>query len=405
MSPGKRDGGDITSRLRGELDALARRERHCQMLRRLLEELREEYRSLALSAPDAIVACDAKGQVVFYNHAAQALFGREPEEVMGTSLESLLPERMRERHGQGFGRAARAGRTLKPRVAVECVGLHADGSEFPVEITHSSWKRGQATYFAAFIRDISERKHYERLREDVERIVRHDLKSPLLGIVGFARLLMEDDSLTAKHREWARLIHDSGQQMDRLLANSQAMLRMRQGDYSVTPRPVDLTRLLEELGKRFEPVLRERGVGLACETSQGAEGEGACSIQGEEAFLDDMLSNLIKNAVEASPEGASVSVTLRREGGHAVVDIHNLGVIPPGVRERFFEPYVTGGKPGGTGLGAHSALLIARAHDGEIDFTSDEEEGTHVLVRLPVGGSGEASGEGPEESGGELSGH
>lgn len=384
MSPRKNaDGGDA-AKLRVELDALARRERHCQMLRRMLEDLREEYLSLAQSAPDAIASCDARGRVVFWNHAAQALFGYEPGEIVGRHLGMLLPERKLELHNLGFGKAAQAGRALKPRVPVECVGRRKDGSEIPVEITHSSWKRGTEIFFAAFIRDISERKHYERLREEMERVIRHDLKSPLLGIVGFARLLMEDAALSEKHQEWARLIHDSGQQMDRLLASSQAMLRMLQGDYSVTPKPVDLARLLEELGKRFEPALREKELEFACETGAAQEGAKGCRIMGDEAFLDDMLSNLIKNAVEASPAGDQVRVSLRHEDGFAVVDIHNRGVIPQDIRERFFDPYVTSGKPGGTGLGAHSAQMIARAHDGAISFTTDEEEGTHLLVRLPL---------------------
>jgi len=385
MSPRKDDSGSESARLRGELDALTRRERHCQMLRRMLEDLREEYRSLAQSAPDAIVSCDARGRVVFWNLAAQALFGYGSDEIEGRPVGTLLPGRMLALHDKGLGMAAQAGRALKPRVPVECVGRRKDGSEIPVEITHSSWKRGSELFFAAFIRDISERKRFERLREDVERIIRHDLKSPLLGIVGFARLLMEDEALSEKHQEWARLIHDSGQQMDRLLANSQAMLRMSQGDYTVIHRPVDMIRLLEELGKRFEPAMREKNVGFSCALGQEKQGRGgSCGIQGEEAFLDDMLSNLIKNAVEASPEGESVDVTLRGEDGHVVIDIHNKGVIPPEVRERFFEPYATSGKPGGTGLGAHSARLIALAHSGEITFTTDEAEGTHLLVRLPV---------------------
>jgi PAS domain S-box-containing protein len=364
---------------------LARRERHCQMIKRMLDDLREEYLAMAQSAPDAIVSADAKGRIIFWNQAAQALFGYEPGEIMGRNVSLLMPERYRELHEKGFVRALEAGKTIKPRQPSEAVAVHKDGSEFPIEITHSSWKRGEAVNFAAFIRDIGERKRFEKLREDVERIIRHDLKSPLLGIVGFAKLLMEDSVLPDKEREWAQLIYDSGMQMNHLLANSQAMLRIHEGSYRINPQPVDLARLLEELGKRFEPAMREKHVTYSCGFEQEGNGAEACGVLGEEAFLDDMLSNLIKNAVEASPEGEGVQVEVRHEGGFVLVDIHNKGVIPPKIRDSFFQPYVTSGKEGGTGLGAHSALLIARAHDGEITFTSDEAEGTHVIVRLPEG--------------------
>ncbi|WP_243358906.1 two-component system sensor histidine kinase NtrB [Fundidesulfovibrio terrae] len=376
---------DEISGLKGQVADLTRRERHCQMLRRMLDDLREEYLSLAQSAPDAIIASDAKGRIVFWNQASQNLFGYEPGEVMGQGLGFLMPERYHALHERGFARALEAGHALRPHLPSECAAIRKDGTEFPIEITHSSWSRAGDIYFAAFIRDISERKHYEKLREDVERIIRHDLKSPLLGIVGFAKLLMEDHGLPEKQREWARLIHDSGMQMNHLLANSQAMLRIHQGSYRVTPRPVNLVRLLADLGKRFEPAMREKGVSFACEIDPVADPDKDCGVMGEEAFLDDMLSNLIKNAVEASPENEPVVVNVVHEAGHVVIDIHNRGVIPEHIREKFFEPYVTSGKKGGTGLGAHSALLIAKAHAGDITFTSDEPEGTHIVVRLPEG--------------------
>jgi len=66
------------------------------------------------------------------------------------------------------------------------------------------------------------------------------------------------------------------------------------------------------------------------------------------------------------------------------VDIHNQGAVPESIRDRFFERYVTYGKQYGTGLGTYSAMLIARAHGGNISFTTSREEGTHLLVTLPV---------------------
>lgn len=372
--------------LREQVAELTRRERHCLMLSRMTDDLREEYLALARSAPDAIISSDAKGRIVFWNLAAQDLFGYEPGEIMGRPVTVLMPESYRAMHEAGFARAMEAGRALRPRLPSECIAIRKDGTEFPIEITHSSWKRGPDIYFAAFIRDITERKRFEKLREDVERIIRHDLKSPLLGIVGFAKLLMADSILPEKEKEWAQLIYDSGMQMNQLLANSQAMLRIHEGSYHISARPVDLIRLLEELGKRFEPSMREKNVQYACQFEPRQNEEQACSALGEEAFLDDMLSNLIKNAVEASPQGEDVTVSVSHDEGFVLIDIHNKGVIPEDIRERFFQPYTTSGKEGGTGLGAHSALLIARAHKGDISFTSDEAEGTHILVKLPESG-------------------
>jgi len=369
--------------LKGQLADLARRERHCQMLRRMLDDLREEYLSLAQSAPDAIISADSRGRVVFWNQAAQTLFGYAPGEIMGKEVTLLMPARYHDIHRNGFNRALDAGKAIRPGVPTEAAALRKDGTEFPIEITHSSWKRGADVFFAAFIRDIRERKRYEKLKEDVERIIRHDLKSPLLGIVGFAKLLMRDGVLPEKEQEWARLIYDSGMQMNQLLANSQAMLRIHEGSYKMTPVLVDLSRMLEDLGRRFEPAMVEKRVRFVFNCETPPQGEETCDVMGEEAFLDDMLSNLIKNAMEASPAGGDVTVTVRGESGRVFIDIHNLGAIPEEIRPHFFKPYVSSGKQGGTGLGAHSALLIARAHDGDITFTTGDAEGTHIVVALP----------------------
>jgi signal transduction histidine kinase len=100
-----------------------------------------------------------------------------------------------------------------------------------------------------------------------------------------------------------------------------------------------------------------------------------------------MFANLIKNAIEASPDNATIRVSLRDEEtdgrGTHLIDIFNRGSISPDIRDTFFAPYSTSDKKGGTGLGTYSASLIAKAHKGDIQFTTSEEEGTHVIVMLP----------------------
>jgi signal transduction histidine kinase len=94
------------------------------------------------------------------------------------------------------------------------------------------------------------------------------------------------------------------------------------------------------------------------------------------------LANLVRNAVEASPREGEVGVSITRNGSY-FFDIHNQGVVPEQVRDRFFERYATYGKKGGNGLGTYVAALIAKTHGGSVRFTTNEEEGTHLLVELP----------------------
>jgi signal transduction histidine kinase len=100
-------------------------------------------------------------------------------------------------------------------------------------------------------------------------------------------------------------------------------------------------------------------------------------ILGEETLLELMFANLIKNGIEASPVGGSIRISIDTvlESGQAyyLIDIHNRGIVPMDIRERFFDPYTTSGKEDGTGLGTHNALLVARTHKGDIRFTTSKK--------------------------------
>ena len=96
-----------------------------------------------------------------------------------------------------------------------------------------------------------------------------------------------------------------------------------------------------------------------------------------------MFSNLLKNAVEASPPGGDIRISLK-EAADCRIEIRNQGEIPVEIRPRFFTKYATHGKKAGTGLGAYSAKLMARTLGGELSFTSSPEDGTSLLFSLPA---------------------
>ena len=115
------------------------------------------------------------------------------------------------------------------------------------------------------------------------------------------------------------------------------------------------------------------------------------TVQCNPVLLQTLFSNLLQNALEASPAGGKIVVTFNtakpataENDATLAIEIHNSGAIPQDIQQRFFQKYATSGKPGGTGLGTYSALLIAEAHGGGISFTSSEADGTRVLVTLPM---------------------
>jgi PAS domain S-box-containing protein len=126
-----------------------------------LREMEEQFRALAESASDAVIFTDALGSIIFWNKSAQTLFGYTAEEVLGQSVNLLIPERYLEAHLRAMERLRNHGESQIIGKTVELEGLKKDGTEFPLELSLSSWETGKGIFFSAIIRDITQRKLME----------------------------------------------------------------------------------------------------------------------------------------------------------------------------------------------------------------------------------------------------
>lgn len=215
-----------------------------------------------------------------------------------------------------------------------------------------------------------------RLREDVDHIMRHDLKGPLNPVIGFSECLLEDDNLTGDQKDSLQLIHQAGLDMLEMINRSLDLYKMEQGRYVFQPAPLPLNELLQRVGNDLGHLAQAYEVSFRIAKTD-------LSVAGESMLCYSLLCNLVKNAVEASPSGADVSIDAQRQGGHVAIRIHNQGAVPPAIRENFFGKFATAGKRGGTGLGTYSARLMAQTQHGSIAMESDESQGTTLTVCLP----------------------
>lgn len=137
---------------------------------RLLQESEERYRAITEHSPDAIITADSKGNIILANNSAIGIFGYSKDELIGKPVTILMPESCRQEHLAGFERFLKTG---KPRLigkTYETMGKRRDGTEFPVELSLSSWQVKGERFFTAIIRDITERKKAEeRLTESESR--------------------------------------------------------------------------------------------------------------------------------------------------------------------------------------------------------------------------------------------
>jgi signal transduction histidine kinase len=248
--------------------------------------------------------------------------------------------------------------------------------------------------------DISAIKDRERLREDINRITRHDLKTPLNGILGASQLLLEEE-MGDRHRRLVNLIEESGKRMMTIINQSLSLYKMEEGSYELQKDAVSCRLLINTIVDEILNSSEGRGKELrvsdfvcAGESAVAPQGkgsgtsrEGICDdvmIQGEYNLCYSILTNLLKNAVEASEKGAAVEVGVRELDGEWVeLTVWNGRPIPEEIRATFGSKYTTAGKKYGTGLGVYSARLMTEVQGGRLDWHSDESTGTTLKVILP----------------------
>lgn len=233
--------------------------------------------------------------------------------------------------------------------------------------------------------DITERKELETLKSDVSRIMHHDLKSPLNGIMGMGQLLLLDDNLTQAQRDDLGLILDSGYRMGNQINQSLNLYKMETGTYELNPERVDILGIF----RRLLHAMRHDAAAKQVEFKVSVNGKPMeeshyVGVRGESMLSHTMLANLLTNALEACPVKTTIAITLTEASGLLTVAINNAGVVHEDVRDTFFGKYVTYGKVGGTGLGTYSAKLMAEIQEGIIAMETSEQTGTTVTIQLPM---------------------
>lgn len=218
-----------------------------------------------------------------------------------------------------------------------------------------------------------------RLREDVERMSRHDLKTPLNSIVGVARLLREDARLSADQRALVGVLERASLRMTEMVNLSLGLFRMETGRYELRPVAVDLRQVTARVLVDLQGLAAPRSVVLHLEDADPSP----VLVRGEELLCYSIVANLVKNAVEACHAGDRVAIRLTR-GDPVMLSVHNPGAVPADIEDRFFDKYVTHGKRGGTGLGTYSARLMARAQKGELTLRTGAAIGTTLTLSLPA---------------------
>jgi two-component system, sensor histidine kinase and response regulator len=213
------------------------------------------------------------------------------------------------------------------------------------------------------------------LREDVERMTRHDLKSPIAVTLHASQALLGCD-LPDAQREHAHMIEMAANHALDMINRTLDIHRMEKGEYQAALQPFDLGAVLSRVAQQTELAFTDRRIAIRF----AAPGDTVCL--GESLLCYSMFSNAFKNAAEAAPPGGTIKVDVAPGPGSLHVVIDNEGEVPLTMRGRFFDKYATAGKQGGTGLGTYSIRLMAAVQGG--DATMETGDGhTRLTITLP----------------------
>jgi len=332
------------------------------------------------SLPLGICITDQQGLFVYVNRAYCQTYGYEARELLGKSFLTVVPE---EQHEQLMALHHEFIFSNREEIPAEWRVKRKDGKLIDIAATAAPHLTAEGLrYKITTVRDISENNILKRQKEMAQRVLYHDLKSPISGIMGLAQVMELTSKLGDKERTYIRGIFDSGRRMLSMLENFLDLVKIEEGTFQFVREPLDLPYLLRNLRDQFAGMVRAKGIlldfllqGRALDLSPDV------TFWAKESLLAGVLDNLIRNALEAAPGGGRVTVEVQL-GESVEISIENPGEIPVEIRDTFLEPYVTS-KPQGTGLGTHSARLFVKAMGGRIDYTSEKGK-TRVSVQLPI---------------------
>jgi PAS domain S-box-containing protein len=354
------------------------------------------FEALLDAAPDAIVIVDARGEIVLVNAQVETLFGYRREELLGSQVEVLVPERHHPVHGSHRARYHEAPHVRPMGVELELFAQRKDGTEFPVEISLSPLETAEGTLVSAAIRDVTERRAVQRQLQETNielqaanaakdvflRNMSHELRTPLNGIIGFTGTMLMGlaGDLNGEQREQLEIVQRNAQHLLSLINDLLDIARIESGTIELAPEEVSARAVVEEAAASLRPPADAKGLELVVDASDD------CLLTTDRRALSQILLNLGGNAVKFTTEGeVRLSVRQERIGDEhlttfAVADTGiGIGIVD---QKRLFEPFAQASADAGEGAGLGLAISarLAELVDAELTVESESGRGSRFEV-------------------------
>lgn len=344
------------------------------VLDRAYERIQTYSSTLLEQLGDAVVAMDADGRVEVFNAAAAALFGHPPDDVVGRPYTEIL------------GPCEPLQNALSTQEDLQAASFQIRGEGVARKVSASSARieSDEATTIVVVLQDQTEREALETNLQRSERLasmgalaagVAHEVRNPLNAIGLIAQRLQrefEPRDGAADYERMTATVRSEVKRVNRIVSDFLSLARPPQIDW----QHINAGDLIAAAAATVESQTAVQGLRLIVETD-------TATVEGDRDQLQQVLQNLLNNAIDATPKGGTITLAASTEDDQLLLSVTDTGRgIPAEERERIFDLYYTT-KASGTGLGLSLVQRIVAEHGGRLHVDSDEGVGTTITVRLP----------------------
>lgn len=357
-----------------------------------MKRIEERFHLVLDVAPNGMMMVDKNGIIILTNPQIEKIFGYTQEELVGQTLEILVPDRFKAEHPDHVKYFFAHPSTRQLGAGRDLFGRRKDGKEVPVEIGLNPITTDEGAFVIASIIDITERKKLENIKDDFIGIVSHELRTPLtvigLGIENLQAGL--GGPVSQKQKEILERNERNVRRLGRLIDNLLDLSRMQSGRVKVRHEALNLNALIEDVLQSFQeeengkkPMIEKKFISNLPE------------VQGDPDMISQVLVNLLSNAVRYAQKKIVITTkTINGAGGAPEFVEAGIANDGPGIsrenQSKLFKKFIQldrekrVGTYRGTGLGLTLCKEIIERHQGKIWVESPKEQGATFCFTLPI---------------------
>lgn len=347
----------------------------------------EQFRLAVEACPNGMVMTDRDGKIVMVNTEIEQQFGYRRAELIGQSVDMLVPGRLRSQHARHREAFNRRPQTRRIGSGPDLYGLRKDGTEFPVEIGLTPIRVSNGLLVLGVIVDVSERRHMERVKDEFVANVSHELRTPLTSISGSLGLLMGQwaGKLPEPAMHLLAIAHKNSQRLVRLIDDILDIEKIEADRMVFHLNRTDIRPLVDHVIESNRGFAERYGVHVRLDP-----GSADAEVNVDPDRLAQVLTNLLSNAVKFSPSGEAVLVGVSTDEYVVRISVRDHGPgVPDDFKSRMFEKFAqadatSSREKGGTGLGLSIVKQIVERLKGQVDFDDAPGGGTIFIVKLPT---------------------